>query len=400
MKKKLFSNYNASEFFIVLFLILCSGTVVFNIKYNNIFIPFVMIVAILFSYIKKNAKLSFENGIKLLIIVGIMLINTFIHTNNGVAYNAVIQIVCYFIATCFVFNFIEFKRYKLIFIDVVSILAVVSIVIFIGVNIGIIPISNEVINGKAYVMALGHVVGWSNYVFVNRMCGLFHEPGMYQIILNMALVFLSDDLLKVAGFKFSKKQKIQLLILMSSVLLTRSTSGYIMLAFIVVWFLILKRKSIVGKNQKIMYRILLPTIVLASVFIIVQNSVIIDKFQANNVSFSTRMNDYLGSLEMVRKSPILGYGIESKSFFSGMLEVGITSQSNGIFAIVLMLGVPYVLIFAIFMLVNIKKNQNWLIGIIPIIVMMMVQGVTENCLYFPIILAFVFGREKLANKNA
>ncbi len=376
-------------YILVLFAILCSGTVIFNIKYNSVFIPIFIVIAGICNATMNQGKVRLQqNKLTVVILLVFLFINSLVHSFDGVALNGVVQIALYIVGVYLITNAIGFGEYRRVYIDVVVVLSVISLIVLFCVNTGILSAHKEIINGKGFLISSLHVVGWENTIFRNRLCGLFHEPGMFQIIINIAILYSLDEIIGVSDFSGVKKQLFQIIILIITLLETRSTAGYLVFGFEVVYFLWKKRKTIRNKFLKILYWSTIPIfgVVMASML---KSDVVVSKLQSTNISFSIRMNDFISGIKMIFLQPILGLGYESKLYYSSIEEYGIDSMSNGIFNIAIMLGVPFIICVLVLLIRNMRR-QKWNVSLIIVLFVFVIQGLVESWFFFPVSLAFLF----------
>lgn len=383
MKTSKHHSERTIDYFIVFLMILCSGTVVFNIKYNSIFIPFFCLTSCIGS--AHNNKINFRSMENALIIFGIVVLNFFIHIMDGVAFNGVIQISLYVVGTFFATRAMNFASFKKIFTEITVVLTIVAMIVFGGVNLGIIGAHVECINGSYYQMSLWHVVGWGATIFNTRMCGLFHEPGMYQVILNIALLCAVDDVLSNS---FTLKKILQIVFLIVAIITTRSTAGYIVMC-LVLGILYFRARRLMKKGyQKLLYYSCVP-IVLFIGYKIMMSEVVTTKLSTANISFSIRYNDLLSGILMMLKKPFVGYGYNSQLYEAVSLRYGMDGTSNGLIGVAMMFGIPTLLIFVWLLVYNIKRTA-WKIPLVLLLIFILMEEMTESCFFFPAMLFFFF----------
>ncbi len=379
------------EYFLVWAMIMCSGTVVFNIKYNSEFIPMFAAFSLFLCIKKYGGRVKIANMKQFILLITIILLNCLIHIFSGIAWNGIVQILLYIIGTWMVFSIIDLERYQTIYINLVVILALISMLVLFAGDVDIIPTERRNINGKYYLISLLHVVGWENTRF-SRICGLFHEPGMYQIILNTAILFCGNKLLN----EIDKTTMIQVIILTVTLFLTRSTSGYIvftMIAFAVWW----KIKNIKMKRQwRFLYLLSFPLLCGVLLRILTSNT-IINKFSTKNISFRIRTNDLLSGIKVIFSRPILGYGYSSESYLRGISAFEIEDMSNGIIGFVIMFGILAMIVVLVCLFVNVRK-QHWKINSNFVILFYLIEASVESWIFFPVSLAMIFWREDKVGK--
>lgn len=380
--KRIIIRKDCLDYITVLFMILCSGTVVFNIRYNSIFIP----IFCLYTLIRGVSIGKYKRNLPVLstIIVAI-LFNGFVHVFDGVAWNGLTQVTLYLIGTAVACSTMSFERYKKTYIELLSYLTVLSIIIFWGVANGLLGHSKVNVNGSFYQIALFHIVGWGDTVFNTRMCGLFHEPGMFQVILNIGILYQADNILK---HEICKKDVVRLLLFAVGVLLTRSTTGYIVMCITLSSLYFKIKKYMKNKYLKVLYYGTVPACFFVG-YKLLSSEVIVNKFSSNNISYNIRTNDFLSGILMLAKQPILGYGYNSKLYTKTSLKYGMDSMSNGIMGLLLMFGILLTILFLYFMVRKIR-NTKWTVNKLIVIAVIMIEEMTESWFFFPVSLAFIF----------
>ncbi len=384
--KKIKIRRDCMDYITVLLMILCSGTVIFNIKYNSIFIPIFCLFALVRSMILGRYKVNQET---LLVVVGLIVFNGLLHAFDGVAWNGLIQIALYAIGTAKACASMSFERYKRVYTTVLCYLTVFAILVFLGVVIGVIGHRKIGINGAFYQMSLLHVVGWGDTVFNTRMCGLFHEPGMFQIILNIGILYVTDNILR---YKVQKKDIKQLMILVVGVLLTRSTTGYIIMCIILSALYIRIYKYLKKALFKIVYYGTIPVTITLG-YKLLSSEVVVNKFTSTNVSYSIRTNDLYSGLSMFALKPFFGYGYNSKWCERTAITYGMDSMSNGVMGMLLMFGVLTTVIL-LYLIIKRTGKINWRVNKVLVITVLMLEEMTESCFFFPVSLAFLFAYYK------
>lgn len=175
-----------------------------------------------------SMRLQINEVVLFLAIVCFILGSTVIHFNDGVAINGVVQKMLYLLGTWFACKSMSYKEYKYCYENLTALLCVVAIIIQMLCILGGLPYHWTDINGRLFPLAVGHCVSWRNGNFY-RLCGLYIEPGMFQIVINIALMYLIDDISKGDDKKEKRRKVLFFVVYIISVLMTMSTSGYIIL---------------------------------------------------------------------------------------------------------------------------------------------------------------------------
>lgn len=130
---------------------------------------------------------------------------------------------------------------------------------------------------------------------IGRTTGLFWEPGVLQLILNI-LLFMAI---------LRNKSLLFLGLITVTILSTQSTTGFLILALNFVLFI---SRHINFRKPKAIFGLVLALGVGASVYSIVASN-ISNKFDATNTSGLIRYRDFLIGSQMILERPIIGHGI-------------------------------------------------------------------------------------------
>lgn len=173
-----------------------------------------------------------------------------------------------------------------------------------------------------------------------RNCGIYTEPGVYQIVLNSALfilLFWKDKL----NFNSEKEYNRALLIIFMTLVSCQSTTGYISMLIIIAAFMLQNRsKTQSGTKRKIIWLIILAVIVLLVEYSFngtnsVLHQQIIQKLFGGSNSFSLdlsqgsgqyRFGTILYCLEMIFRYPLgVGYDVFNAGQETAMVAASLLS---------------------------------------------------------------------------
>ena len=378
----------------VWFMLMCSGTVIFNIKYNSLYIPIFVLYAFYYAFSLNNYKLSMDKR-KLVIflsILGIVLLNSVYHISDGVAYNGVAQKILYLVGTFLCCCTMTISEYKKTYENIVFVLCIIAIVLQILCILDYISYSWVDINGRLFPMGWGHCLSWRSGNF-RRLSGMYIEPGMFQIIINYAFVFLIDDISEGQRKKGKKYEAIFAFVYILSVVLTLSTTGYFVLALLVVKYFFKLNQVAHSKVLKAFTILGISFFAFAAIEVFAFSELISSKFSQDSASFLARKNDILSGLKIIFNKPIWGYGYGTEGRNAIFDSMGISNISSGIISDSINFGLPLFL-FMVAFVIDTTRKQKWKVGEFLIIILFFIQNMTEACLFFPIMQVFLFGFNK------
>ena len=180
-----------------------------------------------------------------------------------------------------------------------------------------------------------------------RMSGMFWEPGMYAIILNLALLYyyLSGD-----------TNKKHLYLLLVNAFFTFSTSGIALTIIIWVYFHINNIKNIIRKIMVL--PIFLGISVWAIAYLLMQKMQLSSMYEKRG-SLYLRLDDLVNGFKIFLKKPVFGYGFNNLSEYTvSHLSMG-RGNSNGILIWLISLGIiGWLLYFIPFLMNSLKYSKK------------------------------------------
>lgn len=204
-----------------------------------------------------------------------------------------------------------------------------------------------------------------------RNCGIYSEPGVYQIVLNSALfilLFWKDRLV----FKKEKDYNKVLLIIFITLVSCQSTTGYISMLIIIAFFMLQKRSNTLSKTKRriVVLTILLVILLLIEYSINGTNSIlhqqIIQKLFGDSKSFTLdltmgsgqyRLGTIVYCLDLITRHPLgVGYDV-----FSAGKDVAMVAASLLSFACIY--GVITWVVVLIWLLAPVIKREKILVAI-------------------------------------
>ena len=206
-----------------------------------------------------------------------------------------------------------------------------------GVPIPTIESSSHTIPTFYYLGAAAYT---EEYGFLGyRNCGIFWEPGLYQIYLNFALIyFLYSPKL------FYKNKWLVVFYLIFSVYTTGSTTGLFLCAFIIGYYMIFNSKM----NNAMKFIVITVAIVLSG-GVIYSYLLLNLTTKMDSASYLARMTDLTFGFEVFKEKPFLGYGIANDIYtakFSAMFGIE-RGDSNGLMNLLISFGLIGLVVYVI-----------------------------------------------------
>lgn len=369
------------DYLAVFLLVISCGTAYFYL-YNA---GSTLLILLFFSFFYAiNKKVKFKVNCFTVIYVLLILVNYLLF---GYDMNLVGDLI-FLMSTFLVVSSSNYTVFRRAFLDVTVFLAIVSILFEALFLSGII---SPVLYGAGKGGLFGHYLycyhafGGGLWGISSQLYGIFWEPGIYQMILNIALLMNLDLLDKLSKIP-SKRIKIITLVL--AVVLTRSTTGYLTLGIIFVGYFV--KNS--AKSPKSKISAILSMIVFG--IVVVSSSVITDKFSDDNASFIARSNDWTALTNAIITHPLWGSGVNAAAFEKVAVKFGMHgSKSAGILFQTAQMGLFW--LFAYYY--SLRKEfykRNLHISIVFYIIAITFLGIGEPLMYSPLMLLLVLPFKK------
>lgn len=239
---------------------------------------------------------------------------------------------------------------------------------------------------KTYTICMGISIGWP-YPF-ERYAGIWHEPGAGQIS-SMFLLILHFREIILWKWK-GNKQKISVLILLLSILASKSTTSYLLLMCFVLFIALY-----VGENKKKGYfKLVLKIILVVLGFVVAafvfNSDVIQDKlFSSESVSKETRTLENITLLGIFIDNPIFGAGLGTSNQWYDLNRFDAAGCSNGLLFFASGLGLVWVIAFFMCLLKSVWKMGR--IAPIPmVLIIYLVEICSQRYMEMPITFLFLF----------
>ena len=231
--------------------------------------------------------------------------------------------------------------------DVIIVISTISLIFYFLVEIIKIPMPYSILcNGASYRYRNYFELFFTYHYDISfpRLSGLFWEPGVYQIYLNLALFQYVFD---------GKDNKIQLVILILSIFFAQSTSGYCVCICLMAIYII---KNVRFTRESKWYFAIIGGVcvmILASYIIAMKAAAT----SGTDGSYTLRMSDISNGLSIFVQNPILGVGFGNENLFIANDTFG-RGSSNGLISYMYMTGIVGMLFVLTPFIINIKKSND------------------------------------------
>lgn len=376
-----FELIKKTDYFAMFLFLAISGGQYFYIINGRYFVPLFLLFAMYYHY-KQNGKFVLNKSSRFYILtIGYFLINYFIINPNHTLDNTFFPQMLLFLGSYFFITSFTFEKFKVTYLNTMAVMAVISLIIFMIVEAGILSPSEVSRGGRSFLLLFFHNVGWKE--LFGRLAGIYWEPGAYQIVLNMTFFLYLKEII---SWDLSKSVKKKMCVVLLASVMTKSTAGFLMLAILIGYILLNKiRIKRFGLSA-----ILSIIVSLAGVYILLQSDVVQEKLGQEDVSGSSyeiRKADNLAMLQMTIERPIFGYGIDSKEREAKSIALDNHTSSNGILSMISTFGLLYFLIYYVFLYRGVATLYERKMAMF-VTLMFLFLNAFEVFWYFP--LAFLF----------
>lgn len=346
----------ALDAIVVLALILNSGG---NYLVRNIFIYFLICIMLL----AKRKRFTKDNVKTFVALIIYFFLNICVTNTCPPIYQQLLTLVVRITGCLIIADNIGVEQFKNTYINVMKFLCIVSLFWFSLICVNIMP---PFLDCSDYLYAsIFQTVGFT--LNTRRNAGIFGEPGLFQMYINLALVFLAYN----KTIQLNKKRKIAALYAVT-ILSTGSAMGLIVLA-VVLLILFFQNKNIykisLPKKQKIAVFLMIAIVVL----LFEQMTGTIQEFITSWNSYASRHDDTILALFITKDYPLFGVGVGNDvselwtSYFPrirGIAKYGYDhlddlAQSNGLADCLFTAGIP----FTLYYMYKVTKSYFNLLGV-------------------------------------
>lgn len=335
---------------------------------------------------RKNAIIRNDNILTLLIIVVWVIASAFLWGQGHHDFFAG-NYIFYPLAVLLLISASDFDKLRNLLLKYLVVLSAVSIVVQIGHDyFGIFPAST-------YFNALGNPHRLSLGLFSTewgekRLSSIFWEPGQYQIVIYYILILFADEW---SDIKMWRKSLRKFGILIIAILLTISTTAYIILLLIV--FTIVIRN---GNKHIILYPIYIVSGLVISSYVIGSDAIQKKIAESDNdrSSYAIRLQDNIACWKVTMDDPLTGYGPGSDLLKRKLIRAGSETSSNGWLYGSAQLGIPYILFFWFCFWQKLRKMHKG-IPVVFLLAALILSQANEATINYPYLYLYIFYYNKL-----
>lgn len=247
------------------------------------------------------------------------------------------------------------------------------------------------INGSHEVMG----EAWAGAEVV-RNAGMFSEPGMYQVFLNLAIMIYIIKLKNEENSDIQKEYLLRIALLGVTICTTVSTTGIVVFICLLLSLLFSgKSRAAISKayHKYTILKLLMPVVFIGFIVgIIIVAPTVFGKFSPNAVnygSYVTRSTNTVKDINAWLLSPLWGVGISNyEAFFSG--------TENGITCALACYGFPIVLIaiFAVYCYIKKSCRGNAWLYFVSLLLSLSTQNIFFTLFMYII---YYYGLDKAEN---
>lgn len=399
--------------YLLIYVLLCyTGSMAFR-EYNDYFIVGTIIISIFF--LVRNYRKIEKNYI--IFIIGLIFIFLFeiLITNMGVYISSITSIIARFliIMVCIYYNKGKFPQRlikAIVFLAVISLIGYTISMINPNFLKGILSHKIEVVKTYWSTYSINYY-GKLLFVFqdgLGKNLGIYHEPGLYQMVLNAALYCLlfRPQLLNLKIYQINS----YIIIIIITLITCQSTTGFIGMALILTIYFIYNNRN---SDKKIIINLIIIIIFLVvsiSIFqgkenIIYRN--IIGKIINNNgeIDFGvstgkSRIVSMKSDIEIMKQYPLgIGYRDYNMVWKNNLIDNTISDVSScvGVTQTAAILGIHTLIYILIFYLLACKKNITQIVPKIAYWAVFLNTTFAQPQIWYPILIVILFIPKNIEN---
>lgn len=399
------NNKKWTTLLIAIIIIISDDTLLFGTNRNSVFeiIKYSVLIAVLFIlglniFIRSGFRRLSRIGFVCIVLCTLVLLSGTINGDlrTGYFYKCII-----FILSCEIVTVIGLEEFARKFEKIMFVLALASVIctLIAEVNLSVFsafPAFFNSANSKFYNLGIC-MIPVSDAL---RNYGMFREPGVYQMFLMLALLF---------HIYHSEKMKIShLVVLILSVILTFSTTGYIALAVFLILFFVKNNVSFRESWKKyFMVFLFVLGIIYLTIYtdLLSSDGMIFDKF--SNMKRTTtiaRFASIFSNIEIWKTSPVFGAGlIAVDEIFPNityqLYGKAVTHNTNTLFCELATYGIVYTGILVYGYVKFSRAMSSKVIERILVLLIICILAFGEKLTFSPIVYILLFYGFSLKGKS-
>lgn len=374
------------DYLIVLVTIFISGTPIAS-SYSTYVMTIAAIVLTLFCIYKKQP--IFRTQAILFTACLLSFVMTMI-LNLDDSYMKVMGYICIVYIAFITSNLIGIKRYASAYVNIMSVISLISLLLYIIALLNkqfvlMLPAFKMIGTGESYRTFFGlhyysyHEAAGLAFADFSRNMGPFREPGMYQFILIIALIYM---LFVVEETTFPKSKS---LIFTLAIATTISTTGIISLCLLAIAYIV-SHKSLASTYSYKVRNILILALFSGVAFCILLFEQLFKKIIVRNASVLDRTISTENDINIWLERPIFGAG--PKVFFNSMGSNNGLTSSMALFGIVFIVIILYLVYNCICRLSG--HNTIFTVPGIVLFAVIMIQLYSQALMFIPVFLIMLF----------
>lgn len=317
------------------------------------------IVCVIACYVKKGLfkKSSFYTS-PIVVLSFVVVISMILHFDFNSWGSYAHQVIVLFLAAIIAYS-IPVNRFAKVFVEFMAFVTVVALVMWVLVNLANVPLPLPIMTSKGSVFYPDYyngIIFFMNTTHTLRVQGPFWEAGIYAASCVLALFFVEYSKEEIQHINLKR------ILFIIGIILSMSTTGYILLALYVLFQAIKYRQGYASIIVTCLISIPLIIGVLYQDQMIAYLSLtfpdVFGKLTYENYSVSTRLMGPLLDLKIMKNNPFLGVGMTRyielwPSFASQMSVESRTSTITYFLANFGILGITYLIA-----LIKAARNQK------------------------------------------
>jgi hypothetical protein len=373
------------EYILIIVLLIFSGNPIRVLagKYA-VLITSIVIFVIIYQKIKKDFYATF-----LSVAAGLMLIFISQYVVLGFVswLGAFNYITTFFLGGLILYSLGENFPYK--FFIVVSYIALISLVFYPTFNLLNLHPPGLLWGEERYTYLIYTYVEEHHF----RNCGMFWEPGAFAGILTLCLAFNVKELPTLW-----KKHKFKLIVIVTALLTTQSTTGYIICFFIGAYYLLF------FVRDKTIAFTLLPVFLVIAVIAYTNATFLQQKVEHQSEltlnldkgEFSnSRFGSFIFDMHYIKKHPVVGNGFHEKTRYADdpeiirYIELGHdVANANGFSNFIACMGIPFMFFYVLLSYSAVSRIDRKVALLVVIVILLCLIG--EAWLNFPLFTGIIF----------